>query len=73
MRQKINDEIKTRDEVTKAIEAEVITSRLVYPSPSTMTAILNQRGIKVTKPTIYRRYQEMGISEDHGLWTRAVQ
>ena len=73
MRQKLSQEIETREAVTKAINANVQTSRLVYPSPSVMAKILKADGINVSKQTLYTAYAQLGIVlSDQGVWVKEL-
>jgi len=72
MRQKIDKEIETRKTIRDTIEANVLTSRIVYPSPSRMADILKADGIRVTKQTLYTAYEQLGIRPMNGLWIKDI-
>ncbi len=72
MRQKAPEELKTRKAVQDAIEANVETSRMVYPSPSRLQKILAADGIKVTSQTLYTAYKQLDIYSLNGLWVKDV-
>jgi len=72
MRQKLDKEIETRNAVREKIEANVLTSRIVYPSPSRMVDILKADNIRVTKQTIYTAYEQLGIRPMNGLWVKDI-
>jgi len=72
MRQKAPEELKTRKAVQEAIEANVETSRMVYPSPSRLQSILAADGVRITKQTLYTAYEQLGIYSLNGLWVKDV-
>jgi len=72
MRQKAPEELKTRKAVQEAIESNVETSRMVYPSPSRLQSILAADGVHITKQTLYTAYQQLGIYSLNGLWVKDV-
>lgn len=72
MRQKAPEELKTRKAVQDAIEANVETSRMVYPSPARLESILKADGIKITRQTLYKAYEQLGIYSINGLWVKDV-
>ncbi len=70
MRQKLEDEIKTREAMQDAIAASVQHTRHIYPSPSAMHKILKADGIVISRQTLYTAYEQLGINHINGLWVK---
>ena len=72
-RKPLQEEIKTRDIVERTIIENIQTEKLVYPPPPVIVDILRQKKVEVTRQYIIRRYEEMGIHYENGLWVKAVE
>jgi uncharacterized ion transporter superfamily protein YfcC len=73
MRQNLANELKKREVVIAAIEAAKATSHIVYPPPSEIMRILKLAGVDVTWQYVQRRYYELNIYYERGLWLKQIE
>lgn len=74
MRHKLSKELEIREAVDEAIKQSVETSRIVYFSPSSVSCLLfDKQGLRVSRQYIARRYEELGIVCENGLWVKDVE
>ena len=73
MRQKLSKEVELQQAVKKIIlETARQTEKAVYLSPTRVVSLLHGRGIKVSVAFVIRRYEELEIYNENGLWLRRI-
>jgi hypothetical protein len=74
MRQSLDKEIATRANVLQFIkERAVQTSKVVYYSPSRVKSLLERDGVFVSVDYVMRRYAEMGVKNNNGIWCKDLK
>lgn len=68
-RYKLTEEIKRRQALEKAVEKSAV---LAYPSPSTLSWMLNKNGTLFSRQAVRNYYLSIGIVLDinSGLWIK---
>lgn len=64
-------ETRTRSKIDELIDTEALqTDKIVFYPPSYVVAVMDELGYAVTKDYVIRRYHDIGVKNENGLWVR---
>jgi len=70
-RQKQDKEVRLREKVKMFIDNHPMqTTRIIYYSPTYMRGELKKKGVKVTLAYVIRRYAELCIVNENGMYVK---
>ena len=72
-RKPFEQEREIREAIRRKIAENRLTDFVAYPRPDAMQKILAQKGIVVSRQTIWRMYKDMGINDHNGAWLRRLK
>lgn len=68
------EEEKKREQAARLIDGFALqTDKLVYLSPAVLASIAEQRGFDIDRQYFIRRYEELGIIYENGIWVKKIK